>query len=302
MAFPKVSSHPAYSGNFIPEIWSGKLVEKFYKTTVFGEIANTDYEGEISAHGDKVNIRTIPDITIRDYQKGQTLTNEQPESSNVELLIDKGKYFSFICDDVDKMQSDLDLMGDWSDDAAQQMKISIDSGILSDIPDDVDSSNTGATAGAISSSLALGTASAGVALTTSNIVSKIVDLGTALDEQNIPESDRFLVIPATVAGLIKQSDLKDASITGDGTSPLRNGRIGMIDRFTVYNSNNVLKNSSNIYGIMAGHKSGLTFASQMTEMDTLKSETTFGNIVRGLNVYGYKVVKPEALATLYATV
>jgi hypothetical protein len=123
----------------------------------------------------------------------------------------------------------------------------------------------------------------------------IVDLGTVLDEANSPESDRFLVIPAKMAGFIKKSDLKDASITGDAQSVIRNGRLGMIDRFTIYMSHN-LSVSSGKFSLIAGHRMGFTFASQMTNMETIRSESTFGNIVRGLQVYGYKVVKPEALA------
>jgi hypothetical protein len=98
-----------------------------------------------------------------------------------------------------------------------------------------------------------------------------------------------------MAGMIKKSDLKDASLTGDSVSILRNGRLGMIDRFTVYMSHN-LNNASGKFSIIAGHKMGFTFASQMTEMETIRSESTFGNIIRGLQVYGYKVIKPEALA------
>ena len=109
-----------------------------------------------------------------------------------------------------------------------------------------------------------------------------------------------MVIPAKMAGMIKQSDLKDASITGDGNTPLRNGRLGMIDRFTLYVSHNLNKNGSE-FSVIAGHNMGFTFASQMTNMETIRSETTFGNIIRGLQVYGYKVVKPEALSTMIVT-
>jgi hypothetical protein len=120
-------------------------------------------------------------------------------------------------------------------------------------------------------------------------------MGTVLDEANCPEQNRFLIIPARMAGLIKKSELKDASLTGDSQSPLRNGRLGMIDRFTIYVSHNLKVTSSTKYSIIAGTKMGFTFASQMTEMETIRSETTFGDIIRGLQVYGYKVVKPEAL-------
>jgi len=104
-----------------------------------------------------------------------------------------------------------------------------------------------------------------------------------------------VVIPAKMAGFIKKSDLKDASLTGDAQSVLRNGRLGMIDRFTIYMSHN-LPVTSGKFDILAGHKMGFTFASQMTEMETIRSESTFGNIIRGLQVYGFQTVKPEALA------
>ena len=122
----------------------------------------------------------------------------------------------------------------WSKDASERMKIKIDQRVLTDLLPDVSANNKGTTAGAISGNIDLGVAGTPEALTKSNVIDKIVDMGTVLDEANCPEGDRFLVIPAKMAGLIKKSDLKDASITGDNQSPLRNGRLGMIDRFTVY--------------------------------------------------------------------
>jgi hypothetical protein len=166
---------------------------------------------------------------------------------------------------------------------------------------DVSASNKGQTAGAISGNIDLGVAGTPEALTKSNVIDLLINMGTVLDEANSPEQDRFVIIPAKMAGLIKQSDLKDASITGDGSSPLRNGRLGMIDRFTVYVSHNLKKTSGGEFSVIGGHKMGFTFASQMTNMETIRSETTFGNIIRGLQVYGYKVTKPEALATAIVT-
>tara|TARA_X000001388_G_scaffold14614_1_gene8426 strand:+ start:5590 stop:6495 length:906 start_codon:yes stop_codon:yes gene_type:complete len=300
MAYATSPGHPQYTGNFIPEIWSGKLIENFYDATVLSAISNTSYEGEIRNMGDTVNIRTTPEITIQTYVKGQTLTVEQPDKAKLQLMIDKGEYFACIEDDIDEVQADVNMMDMWSKDASERMKIKIDTRVLTDMLTDVHASNKGTAAGRISGNIGLGEASSPISLTTSNVIGSIVNLGTVLDEANCPEGDRFLVIPAKVGGLIKQSDLKDASITGDGSTPLRNGRLGMIDRFTVYVSHNLYKSGSE-YSIIAGHKMGFTFASQMTNMETIRSETTFGNIIRGLQVYGYKVVKPEALATLVAT-
>ena len=301
MAFATSPGHPTYTGNFIPEIWSGKLIENFYDASVLAAISNTDYEGEIRQMGDTVNIRTTPELTIQTYVKGQTLTVENPDKAKLQLLIDKGEYFAAVEDDVDQVQSDINMMDTWSKDASERMKIKIDERVLTDMLTDVAAANKGATAGRISSDLNVGVAGTPVAITKTNAIDQIINMGTVLDEANCPEGDRFLIIPAKYAGHIKMSDLKDASITGDGTSPLRNGRLGMIDRFTLYVSHNLYKNGSE-FSIIAGHKMGLTFASQMTNMETIRSESTFGNIIRGLQVYGYKVVKPEALAVGIVTV
>jgi hypothetical protein len=306
MAYPVAPGRPNYSGNFIPEIWSGKLIENFYDATVLSAISNTDYEGEIRNMGDTVNIRTQPNITIREYVKGQNLVVENPDSPKLQLLIDKGEYFSCVEDDVDRVQSDIKLMDMWSKDASEQMKVKIDQRVLTDMLPDIDAANKGATAGAQSASFNLGTTGTPLSVTkdgasaSTAVIDLIVDMGTVLDEANVPESDRFLVIPAKMAGLIKKSELKDASLTGDSASPLRNGRLGMIDRFTLYVSHN-LNVSSGKTSLVAGHKMGFTFASQMTEMETIRAQSTFGNIIRGLQVYGYKVTKPEALAQAVVT-
>jgi len=301
MAFSVAAGRPQYSGNFIPEIWSGKLIQNFYDATVLAAISNTDYEGEIRQYGDTVNIRTTPEITISTYVKGQTLAVQSPEKAKLQLMIDKGEYFACIEDDVDKVQADIAMMDTWSKDASERMKIKIDTRVLTDLLPDIAAANKGNTAGRITANIDLGSTATPVALTKSNVLDYIVDMGVVLDEANAPESDRFLIIPAKMAGFIKKSDLKDASITGDSTSVLRNGRIGMIDRFMLYTSHN-LSVTSGKFSIIAGHKMGFTFASQMTNMETIRSESTFGNIVRGLQVYGYKVVKPEALVQGVVTV
>ena len=303
----------SYAGVFIPQIWSGKLQVKFYQSTVLSSITNNDWEGEIKDQGDKVEIRTIPSITISNYQKGQTLSSQVPTGGVVELLIDKGKYFQVVVDDVDDVQSDLRLMDIFTNDAAQQMKIAIDTDVLAGVKNAAAAANQGSAAGVLSTSINLGDGNAtggltGAKLSKSNIVDKIVEMGQVLDEQNVPEVGRWMVIPAWMASLIKQSDLKDASITGDSVTPLRNGRLGTIDRFTLYVSNLLPTatgaareagdaGAGTVKGtyVYAGTNDAITFASQVTKVESLRSQTTFGNLVRGLNVYGYKVVKPEAL-------
>jgi hypothetical protein len=302
------SANPAYSGSpatgvFIPEIWSGKLIEKFYSATVLAAIANTDYEGEIQNQGDKVKIRTKPTITIRDYTVDLPLVVERPSASTVELTIDFAKYFNLVLDDIMAYQSDMDLLSMWADDASEQLKIVIDTAVLGLIDAGIAAANKGATAGRISLNIDLGAAGAPVALTPANVVDYIVDLGTVLDEQNIPETGRWLVLPPWVAGMIKKSDLRNASISGDGVSLVRNGRLGMIDRFTLYASNllpTATEGTDTAYRVFAGHPHGLTFASQISKMQSMDSEQTFGRLLRGLQVYGAKVLDGIALTELYA--
>lgn len=300
MSFPVASGRTQYSGNFIPEIWSGKLQAKYYKTTVFSEIANTDWEGEIKGQGDKVHIRSIPTIAINDYVKGDNLTNQVPNSTPIELLIDKGKYFAVVLDDVDAVQADIKLMDIFTNDATEQMKIAIDGDVMNGVKAAAATANKGATAGAISGNLNLGTDAAPRAVTKDNILDLFLDAGQVLDEQNVPETGRWLVIPSWMASMVKRSDLKQAYLTGDSQSPLRNGKLGMIDRFTLYVSNNLPKTADGDSYVMAGTRDAITFASQMTNVETLRAQSTFGNIVRGLNVYGYNVTKPEALVNMVA--
>lgn len=302
---------PAYTGNFIPEIWSGKLVEKFYAATVLAAISNTDYEGEIKNQGDKVNIRTRPTITVADYQINQDLNIQRPSSSLLTMTIDKAKYFNLALDDVMDIQADIELMSIWSEDAAEQMKIVVDTDVLLALSTttDIDASNRGNAAGKISANLrfgvtgtplfvntvAQGTGAGDTNLNDRSILDFLVDCGQALDEQNVPESGRWVIIPAWMSSMIKRSDLKDASLSGDGSSMLRNGRLGMIDRFTLYLSN--LLPSGVAGGLAAGEtavyfgtSAALSFASQFTKVETIRSERSFSNLLRGLQVYGYKVV------------
>lgn len=301
MAYPSVAGQPAYSGTFIPEIWSTKLIEKYYDSTVLSVISNTQYEGEIRNQGDKVIIRTMPTLEINDYNIGQSLVNQRPNADPIELLIDKGFYWSTIIDDVVEKQQDIDQMNLWAQDAAEQLKIKLDSRVLGSIVPDIAAVNKGDAAGKLSGNINLGVTGTPLQVTKANVLDTILYMGQVLDEQNVPETGRFLILPFWATTLLKMSDIKDASLTGDGTSPLRNGRVGVIDRFTVYNSNLLPRYVDGVAttNFIAGTNYGLTFATQLTKTESLRAESTFGNIMRGLMVYGHKVIKPEALVSAY---
>lgn len=232
------------------------------------------------------------------------MTYETPEPVVTDLIIDKGKAWSFISDDVTKAQADYAFTEDWTRDASEQMKITIDTGILGDIYSDAHSKNQGATAGFRSSSYDFGVSGSPVALDKTNILDYIVDMGSALDEHSVPEGERFVVLPPWACGMIKKSDLKDASLAGDGTSIMRNGRLGIIDRFTLYASNllaTTTDGANSVTNMIFGQKTALTFASQLIENEgPMRDKDFFGDFYRGLQVYGYKVIKPEAIGWFYA--
>jgi hypothetical protein len=136
-------------------------------------------------------------------------------------------------------------------------------------------------------------------ITAGNILTSILDQAKALDELNIPEEGRFIVLSPEFVSLLKQSELRQAYLTGDDTSPLRNGKVGVVDRFTVYQSNMLYTPGSGADSgythVLAGHPKAISFASQFTNTETVRMESTFGDQVRGLKVFGSKVVTPDAL-------
>lgn len=311
------NTNPSYSGTFIPAIWSSKLNVKFYANTTFGDVSNTSWEGDIKNMGDKVVINNIPSITISTYTVGASLNYEAPTPNTIELNIDKGYYFGVNVSDVLEYQAQPNLMDMFTTDAANQMKIAVDRESFLGTFSSAAAANIGATAGALSGSFNLGTDAspldyvAGSPLPT--ILNTITAMSSVLDEQNVPESDRFLIITPSERQLLMSSPLAQAYVTGDAQSILRNGKIGRIDRFDIYVSNLLPKAAAdqNYTGgadagkvkrhvIIAGQKSALTFASQINKVESIPNPNDFGTLVRGLMIYGRKTVKPEALT--YAVV
>lgn len=313
---------PSYSGVFIPELWSNKLNAKFFANTMLSEISNTDWEGEIKNQGDTIHIRVAPSITINDYAgPGGTLTNEVPTPAMVDMQIDKGKYFSVSVSDVLAHQADIDLMNMFTDDAAKQLKIAIENECFFNwfVTEGAAAANEGGTAGAISAAYNLGTDITPIdQATAANVLNVILEMSAVLDEQNVPEDGRWLILSPRDRNLLMQSNIAQAYFTGDQSSTIRTGKIGMIDRFTVYVSNLLPKGEAGkalVAGLddtangglvtnakarrmmVAGTRHACAFASQISKTEPLRNQTDFGDIVRGLSVYGRKVVKPEALVT-----
>lgn len=295
------------TSKFIPIVWSRKMLRNFYEMTCFSEIANTDYEGEIKNQGDKVMIRKTPAITISDYTVGGTLTYEVPEVANTELSIDQAKSWSFRLDDIDKVQTDLPLMDKFAADAGERLKITIDTDVLEYMVGDSAAANRGSTAGAVSASIDMGATGTNggnaISVTKTNATDKIVDMNNVLDEANIPSEGRFVVVPAWYAASLKKSDLKQADVTGDSTGVIRSGVVGMVDRTKIIQSNllySATEGTATLYYLLFGTKEATTFAMQLTKTEDLRIPDSFGTYMRGLAVYGRKVVQPTALGEMVA--
>lgn len=311
---------PDYSGAFIPTLWSGKLLAKFYQNTMLSEICNTDYEGELKNQGDTIRIRLAPSINIRDYEAGMNLSYEVPTPIFQDMQINKGKYFGVMVNDVLAYQSDMDLMNMFTEDAAKQLKINIENEVFfnSFVTEGPDAANEGTTAGQISAAYDLGSDTAPVDQSNAeNVLNAILRMSSVLDEQNVPEDSRWLVMSPFDRHLLMQSDIAQAYFTGDASSIVRTGKIGMIDRFSVYISNllpraeagkalvsglDATSGGATVAGakprrtMIAGTKHAISFAMTVNKTEPLRNQTDFGDIVRGMAVYGRKVVKPEAMA------
>jgi hypothetical protein len=235
------------------------------------------------------------------------------------MQVNKGKYFGVQVNDVLAYQSDMNLMNMFTEDAAKQLKISIENEVFfnSFVTEGPAAANEGATAGAISAAYNLGTDVTPIdQATPENVLKGILRMSTVLDEQNVPEDGRWLVISPFDRHLLMQSNIAQAYFTGDAQSTIRSGKIGMLDRFTVYVSNLLPRGAAGkalVAGLtdpstggsvasakarrtmVAGTKAAVSFAMTVNKTEPLRNQTDFGDIVRGLAVYGRKTVKPEAL-------
>lgn len=307
MAYPVAAGTSSYSGTLIPNLFSKSFARFFYIATIMAAICTTEYEGQITKMGDTIRVRKLPaTVPVHEYVKNAGLTSDILDPEYVDLDIDQGYYFNLKDFDVDKAQADLAYSDKWAEHASKFVKIAIDAKVLANTYSSASAYNKGATAGKDSQSYNMGVAGTPLALTTSNIIDTLVNLGSVLSEQQIPEEDRWVALPVWATNLIKRSELKDASLSGDGTSMLRNGRIGMIDNMTIYQSNNLSwttdASGPRCSNCMGGHKVAMTFAAQLdpSTPEKVRDQNDFGDFTRALTIFGFEVIHPEALVHLYA--
>jgi hypothetical protein len=279
---------------FIPTIWSAKLDVRLRKNLAFAQLVNTDYQGEIANFGDRVKINEIGVITVSDYVKNSELTFETLDGAQKELIIDQAKSFSFKIDDIDAAQQNPKIMNAAMSQAAYQIADTIDQFIakLYSKAGVIDATN-------------FGTAATGVSVTSGNIISTISYASRRLDEKNVPSGNRFLVVPPWVHQKLLLAEVGGISASAvpkvfdDGA--LTSGYVGDALGFRIIMSNNVQESASGISAIMAFNSTAISYAGQISTVKAVDIEKGFGQGVKGLYVFGAKVVHPEALATLYLT-
>lgn len=274
--------------SFIPEIWSAQMLVSLKKTLVYAgpSVVNRDYQGEIANMGDTVRIRSISRPTISTYSKNGTLTYETLTDAQRSLQIDQAKVFSFVVDDIDLAQG-----------PGGELEGALTEAVYGHA-DAADQYVAGLYTGAASAN-AIGT----VSITTAALaVANLIALRVRLDNANVPLEGRYVVVPPWYYGLLLGSDLfvrADASGTTEG---LRNGQVGRAFGFDVLESNNAPLVTGDDYAVMAGYPGAISFAEQISKVEDVPLQTTFGTGVRGLHLYGAKLVRPDGIATLVASI
>ena len=278
--------------NFIPEIWSAKIWEQLETVLVYGgpRVVNRDYEGEIREAGNTVHITSFSDPTIRAYTVEQDITVDSITDADRALVIDQQDVFAFDVDDVSRRQA----LGGWVDNRIRR------SGYL--LAKDADAYLAAAMyAGLNSTAYDLGGVTADLS-DNSTYANVFVALWTSMTEGDVPVDGRWVIVdPDLYAALLLDSRFIDASASGS-TDALRNGFVGRIAGFDIYVSNQTPDPTSGVTAVIAGHPMATTYAEQISSVEAQRRELRFGDLVKGLHVYGAKVVHPEAMRLMSVTI
>lgn len=277
--------------NFKPEIWSAQLLDALENALVYAQpaLVNRDYEGEISTQGQSVHITTIGDPTIFDYDKNANLNYEEVETAGTDLLIDQAKAFAFRLDDVDKAQALLNPMVKMAQNAAYALRDKADA-YVANLYTGVASANVLGSTGAPINTFTAPT----------DAYSKVlVPLRTKLNRANVPTEGRYVVASPEFIGSMLNDDRfvkVDASGSSEG---LRNGMVGRAAGFDILESNNTPNPSGDTQVVQAGYPGAITYAEQILETEALRLQNTIADAIRGLHVYGAKLLRPTGIAVAF---
>ncbi len=291
------------SGNFTPQIFSQKVQKFFRRASVVEDITNTDYAGEIENFGDTVNIVKEPSITVSDYARGQTVNTQTLADDKLQLTVDQGSYFAFKVDDIEERQSHVNWESLATSSGAYSLKKNYDYNVLKNIYDNASTSagNTGTDGSPIDGDAA-----------TDTLADVISAAKTVLDGNDVPEENRWFVAPPAFYKQLRKAGAKimDQSVMNDGSaSSMRNGMV--TDRplfgFRLYSTNAIAVSSgsaashtfgsagSNEYALLYGHQSAVATANHIAKTELIRDPDSFSDIVRGLHVFGRKVLRSDAV-------
>lgn len=291
--------------SFKPEVWSKVVLAAEKKSLVYGGpgICNDDYEGEISGPGTTVHITQLADPEVSDYAPNESIEYQEVDDAGQELLIDQRKYFAFNVDDVDKRQAAGDMQAYLEDRASYKLA------------DTADQFLAGLYTGVAYANVLLGADATNSSLTTANAIAPqpyggsgshpadfytmiVLPLRVKLDEAYVPKKGRYLVVPPWAEALLEQTQAFISVATQAQQTVFNEGYIGRCAGFDIYTSNNSVEYdvSNNGWVCQAGHPMALTFAEQIVQTEALRLQTTFADAVRGLHVYGAKLVRPDHIA------
>jgi len=277
--------------NFRPEIWSANLLVALRKELVYGAFINRDYEGEISEAGDTVRITSVGRPTISTYVPNSTvITPEQVNDSQRTLVVDQSKYYAFAVDDIDARQAKGNVIPQSMNEAAY--------GVADVLDQYIASFYTG-----IQTANQLGSITVNSATTPTDVYDKVlIPIRTKLKKANVPSAGRSIAVTPEMYGcLLRDSRFIKANESG-GTEGLRNGVVGRAAGFDIVETNNAPNTTGSEYAILAGVNSSITFAEQVNKIEAYRPQSSFSDAVKGLVLYGAKLVRPDSLASALVTV
>lgn len=274
--------------NFIPEIWSAALLRNLRDRLVYAQqgVVNRDYEGDIARAGDTVHITSFVDPSVRAYTRNGTITWDLLTDAGQSLVIDQQNYFAFKVDDIDRRQALPGFVDETTTGASYNLAAEADELVATTIA-------AGVAAGNALGAVTVATPEAAYDL--------LVELRTKLKRSNTPDAGRYVVVSPEFYGLLLRDDRfirLDASGTTDG---LRNAQVGRAAGFDVIEANTVPE-SEGVFTLLAGHSIATTYAQQILNTEALRLESTFGDGIRGLHVFGAKVIRPANLASALVTI
>ena len=278
------------SGNWLPAIYSQK-VQKFFRTaSVVEDITNTDYAGEIEAYGDTVNIIKEPTISVASYTRGGQINIQNLADDQLQLVVDQANAFAFKVDDIEERQAHVNWEALATSSGAYALKDSYDENVIAAMV-----SGAGTTVGSDGSGTDTGFGSS-----ETDPTDILANAAKRLHAADVPTDNRWFLGTREFYEQLGQASAKlmDASVTGDGTSPLRNGSVlnGLVNGFKLYMTNNFAASStSNYYKVLYGHMSSTATANAIAKTEVVRDPDSFADIVRGLHVFGRKVLRSEAL-------